>query len=144
MSSRQIDLTIYIERPPAEVYSAWASAKSLASWFAPMAEQVPDVAMEFIIGGNYSIVMPLPDGSVHTTKGIFRVIVPNERIVMTWHCDAFTDPDSIVDVSFTPKGNGTEVHLIHQTFASAETCEAHSGGWQACLGQLARWLANKD
>ena len=144
MSSLKIDMTVHIERSPAEVFSAWASAESLASWFAPMAEQLPDVSMDFVIGGQYSIVMPLPDGSVHTTKGMFRVIVPNERIIMTWQCDAFTDPESLVDVTFTPSGGGTDVHLVHQSFESAETCEAHSGGWQACLGQLAVWLAAEE
>ena len=83
MSELLIDKFVHIRRPPATVFAAWSTAEALAKWFAPMAEQPPDVSMEFAVGGCYSIRMPLPDGSVHTTRGEFREIVPDEKIVMT-------------------------------------------------------------
>jgi uncharacterized protein YndB with AHSA1/START domain len=132
---------VHINREPADVFAAWSSAAALASWFAPMASENLDVEMEFAEGGTYSIAMPLPDGSVHTTKGVFREIVDNEKIVMTWRCDAFDDPETLVEVLFSPSGRGTEVRVRHETFASPETCTAHHGGWEACLGELARQLA---
>jgi uncharacterized protein YndB with AHSA1/START domain len=140
VSAPRIDMTVYIERLPQDVFSAWASSDALASWFAPMAEDVPDVAMEFAVDGRYSIVMPLPDGSVHTTIGAFREIVLNEKIVMTWRCDAFPDPESLVEVRFSPKGSGCELQLQHRDFDTSETRNAHNGGWQACLAQLTVFL----
>jgi uncharacterized protein YndB with AHSA1/START domain len=140
VSAPSIDITIYIERSPTDVFSAWASSDALASWFAPMAEDKPDVTLDFIVEGQYSIVMPLPDGSVHTTTGTFREIVNNEKIVMTWRCDAFPDPESLVEVRFSPKGNGCELHLQHRDFEASETRDAHNGGWQACLTQLTVYL----
>ena len=93
-----IEMKVDIARSPQAVFSAWASADALAAWFAPMAVRRPDVTMDFRIGGTYSIAMELPDGSVHTTTGEFQDIVPAARIVMTWHCDAFPDPASLVTV----------------------------------------------
>jgi uncharacterized protein YndB with AHSA1/START domain len=59
MSGKTVDLTVFIERSPADVFAAWASVEAFVSWFAPMAERIPDVSMDFIVGGHYSIVMPL-------------------------------------------------------------------------------------
>ena len=140
MSELLIDITVHINRPVNEVYDAWTSSDALASWFAPMATQKPEVAMEFVVGGRYSIEMPLPDGSVHTTTGVFREIVQNVAIVMTWHCDAFQDPESQVDVRFFESDGGTDIHLKHMTFDLAETCDAHRGGWEACLSELDKYL----
>lgn len=140
MSELQIDMTVHIERAPADVFAAWSSAEVLASWFAPMAVDTLDVSMEFVVGGKYSIAMPLPDGSVHTTSGEFREIVLNQKIVMTWRCDAFDDPESVVEVSFSEAGAGTDLHLVHQRFESTDTCANHRMGWDACLGNLRQLL----
>ena len=141
MNERAIDITVHIKREPADVFAAWSSAAALASWFAPMAERPPDVEMDFSPGGAYKIVMPLPDGSVHTTSGVFREIVAGEKIVMTWYCDAFDDPETMVEVSFVASGDGTDLRVQHRRFEAAETCTAHFGGWEACLGALSQKLA---
>lgn len=141
MIDTPIDITVHIRRPVADVFAAWSSASALAEWFAPMAERAPDVDMDFVVGGAYCIVMPLPDGSVHTTRGEFREIVQDARIVMTWQCDAFADPPSLVEVSFSPSGGGTDLQVIHRSFESGDTRNAHLGGWEACLGELVRQLS---
>ena len=109
-----------------------------------MASAKLDVEMEFVVGGRYSIVMPLPDGSVHTTVGVYQEIVPNETIVMTWRCDAFDDPESLVEVQFKAADGGTDIHVNHKTFESAETCDAHRGGWEACLAGLENYFGNRS
>lgn len=144
MNPLAIDMTVFIDRPAEDVFAAWSTAEAFASWFAPMANQVPDVTWDFAVGGSYSIVMPLPDNSVHTTSGKFQEIVENARIVMTWRCDAFADPESLVEVDFRQKGDGTEIHLRHQTFDETSTCDAHRGGWDMCLAQLAEVLTKRN
>ncbi len=140
LKSLMIDKSVFIDRSPEDVFAAWSTADALASWFAPMADQVPDVTMEFVAGGRYSIVMRLPDGSVHTTVGVFQDIVANEKITMTWRCDAFADPESLVEVHFERNGSGTNIRLLHKDFDASDTCDAHRGGWDACLAQLAKTL----
>ncbi len=144
MSKLLIDTFVHIRRPPATVFAAWSTAEALAKWFAPMAEQPPDVSMEFAVGGCYSIRMPLPDGSVHRTRGEFREIVPDEKIVMTWHCDAFADPESLVEVVFNAVPGGTDLRLVHKRFESPDTCAAHRGGWDACLAALVEFAEKRE
>ena len=132
----RIDMEVEIERPVSEVFAAWSTAESLASWFAPMAVERPDVLLEFSVDGRYSIAMKLDEDVVHTTRGVFREIEIDRRIVMTWHCDAFTDPESLVTVQFEPTARGTTVRLMHERFVTEDTCDNHRAGWQACLEGL--------
>lgn len=144
MNEKRIEITTHIKCRRTTVFAAWQTAESFAAWFAPMTSTPPTVRMDFRVGGAYSIVMPLPDGSVHTTRGVFREIVDNERIVMTWRCDAFDDPESVVVVDFLEADGGTDIHLQHGPFDNDATRDAHTGGWQACLGQLAAYVAGND
>lgn len=140
MKDLRIEMDVEIEQPVADVFAAWTTADALSAWFAPMAVSKPAVILEFEVDGRYSIEMHLPDGAVFTTRGTFREIVPNEKIVMTWRCDAFPDPESLVTVRFEPSAAGTKVSLLHEQFETEQTCENHRGGWQACLAELAEML----
>jgi uncharacterized protein YndB with AHSA1/START domain len=132
----RIDVDIHIDRPVESVFGAWTTAAALAEWFAPMAIEKPGVELDFREGGRYAIRMPLPDGAVFTTTGEFREIVANEKIVMTWHCDAFPDPPTVVTVTFVAEAGGTTVRVVHERFESGDTCANHRHGWEMCLGEL--------
>jgi uncharacterized protein YndB with AHSA1/START domain len=140
VTSLRIEMQVDIERPVAAVFAAWSSSEGLASWFAPMAIAKPLVEMDFVIDGRYRIEMHLPDGVIFTTRGEFRDIVRDRKIVMTWHCDAFPDPASLVTVDFSPTPAGTRVALVHEQFESGATRDDHRHGWEACLAELARVL----
>lgn len=136
MQVTRLEEEIFIGKPVAQVFAAWTSAKALAEWFAPMAIRKPDVVLDFRVGGRYSIRMPLSDGQVFTTAGVFEEIVINKRIVMTWRCDAFPDPDTRVNVQFIAREKGTTVRIVHEVFVSPDTCANHKHGWQLCLAEL--------
>ena len=123
------------------MFLAWASADALADWFAPMAVVRPDVEVDFREGGRYSISMLLPGDQRFTTAGVYREIVPNEKIVMTWRCDAFPDPATLVTVRFLADETGTTVTVAHENFEFEDTRENHKHGWQLCLAKLKERLA---
>lgn len=101
-----------------------------------MAESRPAIAMDFRVGGDYRIEICLPDGEELTTCGVFREIILDKKIVMTWHCDAFADPESIVTVEFSKSSAGTLVQLTHEYLESEATRDNHTYGWIACLDEL--------
>ncbi len=140
MTGKRIEVTVHIDCPREEAFMAWASADALARWFAPKSSLRPVVQMDFVVDGRYSIVMPRADGTVHTTAGRFQEIMLNKKIMMTWRCDVFEDPESVVTVTFDDSDGGTDLCLIHETFASEDTCNAHRGGWDECLGELVNQL----
>ena len=137
MSRLLIDIAVHIERPAADVFAAWSSAEALATWFSPNAAVPPDVSMDFVVGGRYEIVTTFADGAQCTTAGEFEEIVAAEKIVMTWHCDAFADPVSRVTVSFAATDTGTVVRVLHEDFESEQTRANHRDGWDGCLAKLA-------
>jgi uncharacterized protein YndB with AHSA1/START domain len=125
-----------ISRPPQAVFAAWSTAEALARWFAPMAVVPPIVELDFRQGGRYSIRMTLPNDKVFVTAGVFQQIVTNERIVMTWRCDAFADAESLVTVMFIADGEDTVVKVTHERFESPDTRDNHRHGWELCLERL--------
>ena len=133
-------MDVEIARPVAEVFAAWTTAEAFSSWFAPMAASKPIVSMDFAVDGEYSIEVPMGDGAVYVTKGVFKEIVPERKIVMTWHCSAFPDPETLVTVHFDEESSVTTVRLTHERFETETTCDNHRGGWDACLAELQRFL----
>jgi uncharacterized protein YndB with AHSA1/START domain len=127
---------IHIAKPVQDVFAAWSSASELARWFAPMAVVAPDVELDFRVTGRYSIKMTLPGNQIFTTAGIFQEIVPDEKIVMTWRCDAFPDAATLVTVFFVPDGAETTVKVLHENFEFEDTGENHRRGWELCLASL--------
>jgi uncharacterized protein YndB with AHSA1/START domain len=136
MQPIRLEEEIHIEKPPAEVFRAWSTAESMADWFAPMAVVKPSVELDFREGGRYSIQMTLPDNQIFTTAGIFRKIITNKKIVMTWRCDAFPDPATLVTAIFLQDETGTTVKVLHENFEIDDTCANHKHGWQLCLANL--------
>lgn len=127
---------IRIAKAVQDVFAAWSSAPELAKWFAPMAETPPEVEIDFRVSGRYSIHMKLPGNQIFTTAGVFREIIRNEKIVMTWRCDAFPDAATLVTVLFVPEGAETTVIVLHENFEFEDTSENHRHGWALCLATL--------
>jgi uncharacterized protein YndB with AHSA1/START domain len=136
MRTIRLQEEIHIAKPVHEVFEAWSTADALANWFAPMAIETPTVELDFRVGGNYSIRMPLPDNQVFTTAGQFREISDKCKIVMTWRCDAFPDAATLVTVHFLPARTGTTVTVVHENFDYDDTCANHKQGWELCLAKL--------
>lgn len=73
-------------RAPVErVWRAWCEVELIKQWWGPVGYSAPDGRMDFREGGEYLLAMQAPDGSVVWGGGVFKEIIPNERIVWTDH-----------------------------------------------------------
>jgi len=61
------------------------------------------------------------------------------RLVYTWR--AGDDQVSRVTVRFEPRGDATEVIVIHEQIPNEAVRESHEGGWKGCLDGLERLFA---
>jgi uncharacterized protein YndB with AHSA1/START domain len=59
---------------------------------------------------------------------------------MSWKWEHETQ-DTLITLTFKPKGKGTEIHLRHEGFANAERRDSHNQGWNGTLDKLERFLA---
>src|SRR5215470_3095829 len=73
-----------IAAPIDEVFAAWTDAALLQQWLAPGPCEVHEAEVDARPGGRYRIVVRDPMGGLHVTRGEYREVVPNRRLVQTW------------------------------------------------------------
>ena len=94
------------------------------------------VVAEVVVGGIFLVEMRGPDGRRWLTRGRYREVVPNRRLVHTW-CWEGSGVESLVTVEFEPESAGsTFLTLKHSRFAGAEMRDEHERGWLGCLAKL--------
>ena len=82
------------------------------------------------VGGTFLIEMRGDDGENHVTRGVYRDVVPNRRLVHTWRWEG-SDVESLVTVELEPESAGrTRLTLTHSRFASVEARDQHERGWR--------------
>lgn len=125
--------------PPQKVFKAWIDPQALMRWFAPSdAFKTPEVEVDARVGGRYRIVMHAPDGEIHRVGGTYREVVPPRKLVFTWAWESTPERESLVTVEIKPSGAGSELILVHEGFADADTRGRHEEGWNGCLVRLHR------
>jgi uncharacterized protein YndB with AHSA1/START domain len=88
------------------------------------------------VGGRYRISFDATDGEHFQVSGVYREIVPNERLVFSWAWHSTPERESQVTISLKPDGAGTMLTLHHEQFFDQAARDGHEKGWLALLGQL--------
>ncbi len=129
--------------PVERVYEAWTDPEKMKRWFAPGNMTVPSAEADVRAGGRYRVQMSDggSDCEFHTTGGIYREVVPNERLVFTWQWEG-SDLETLLTLEFKGlSAGGTELTLTHEGFDSEDTRNKHGQGWDGCLANLETFLA---
>jgi uncharacterized protein YndB with AHSA1/START domain len=126
--------------PPAKVYAAWADAENLRRWMGPRDVEPLLVEADVRVGGRYRLVMRSPDGEEHDVSGVYREVLPGEKLVFTWAWKSTPERQSLVTVLVKPDGDGTLLTLIHEQFFDEAARDRHEYGWTGCLEKLATYL----
>lgn len=131
-------------RAPVErVYAAWTDAEQMKRWLAPGDMRVPRAEADVREGGRYRVQMQEVDGDCefHTTGGVYREVVPNERLVFTWQWEG-SELETLVTLEFKAlSADETELTLTHEGFDSEDTRDKHGQGWNGCLANLESYLS---
>lgn len=124
---------------PARVYRAWTDPRVARRFLCPEGMTMPHVVMDVRVGGIYRISMQSSAGEPFIVHGVYREVVPERRLVMTWEWEE-DDPadrhESLLTLEFAPHGTGTELTLTHERLASVESRNRHEHGWNSILGKL--------
>lgn len=124
--------------PPAKVFRAWIEPEALKRWFAPNAT-TPVLAAEVDarVGGRYRIHMRGADGEDNIVLGTYEEILPERRLVFTWHWISTPERLSLVTVEIFPAGTGSRLVLTHERFFDEAGRDRHAQGWSVLLDRLA-------
>jgi glutathione S-transferase len=137
-ADRVLEMTRYMEASPEAVFDAWLN-KSWGEWAGPPGIKGEVVQLEPKVGGKYKIVMHRPDGGTLTIGGTYKEINRPSRLVMSWKWQ-HEETDTLVTLTFRPKGKGTEIHLRHEGFAAVDRRDSHNAGWVGTLDKLEQYL----
>jgi len=83
--------------------------------------------------------MRSPEGTEHRLRGVYREIVPPERLVFThlWVDERGNPgPETLVTVTLAEHHGRTEMMFHQGIFASVAALEGHEQGWQSCFERL--------
>jgi uncharacterized protein YndB with AHSA1/START domain len=130
-----------LNAPPQEVYAAWTEPEKIVKWFGPDAGPVKQAEADVRVGGRYAVNFFTEDGEEHYVSGVYREVVPNQRLMFTWAWRSTPERESLVTVLIRPDGDGSVLTLIHENFFDEAARDGHERGWSGCLDKLVRYLA---
>ena len=144
-ADRVLVITRIFDAPRSLVFKAWTEPEHMVNWFGPRGFTSKVLKNDLRPGGAYRIHMRGPDGDDHWSQGVFREIVPPERLVMvgSW-ADADgnpTRPETTLTLLFEDVGGKTRLTLHNAVFESVTARDLHEGGWGSSLDCLAEYLA---
>lgn len=128
------------DAPPAKVYAAWTDPEKISQWMGPAHVQGAHAECDLRVGGRYAIKMISSEGE-HNVGGVYREIVPNEKLCFTWAWKDTPERESLVTVTFKPDGDGTLMTLLHEQFFDEEARDRHNAGWTGSFDKLENFLA---
>ena len=141
-SEREIMLTRMFDAPRPLVYDAWTRPELMKRWFGPRGWTLAVCESEMRAGGALRLVWRSPDGKEMGLRGVYREVLPPERIV---HTETFDDPwypgEALATTVFTEQGNKTEVRMM-MLYASEQIRDAVlKSGMDRGVGEMCDRLA---
>jgi uncharacterized protein YndB with AHSA1/START domain len=130
-----------LNAPAEKVYAAWADPEKIVKWFGPDAGLVKRASADVRTGGRYAVQFSTEDGEEHHVSGVYREVLPNEKLVFTWAWRTMPERESLVTILIKPEGSGSLLTLIHEQFFDEAARNRHAEGWAGCLDKLERYLA---
>jgi uncharacterized protein YndB with AHSA1/START domain len=128
---------------PAKVYAAWIDPQKIARWFGPSSVKAgsEQATIDARIGGRYRVSFTMENGEYHEVGGVYREVVPNERLVFSWAWYSTPERESLVTVSLKPDGDGTLLTLHHEQLFDQAARDGHERGWNGTLDKLEKYFA---
>lgn len=140
---REFTLNRVLAAPRALVFRAFIEPERMKQWWAPPGFHILSCALDLREGGAWRMRIQSDEtGAIQTEVGSYREISEPERLVFThaWvRRDGSLTPTTLVTVTFTERGEGTEVRFTQSDFHSPEFCRSHEEGWNSSLEQLTKY-----
>lgn len=144
----QILITRVFDAPRRLVWRAWTEPELIRRWWHANRGEVTLVEGDLRPGGAWRQVMVTPDGMEVGFHGVFREVVPEERIVQTEVYEGFPDAEALETITFAEEAARTTVTMLiehqRQEHRDMHIASGMEDGLQDALDlleELARGLA---
>lgn len=139
-----LTITRRFRASPQKVYAAWTSAENLIQWFAAAQAKPGSIKadLDVRVGGRYRISFTDENsGEYHEVGGLYREVVPNERLKFSWAWHSTPERESQVAIELKGDASGTLMVFRHEQFADQAARDNHERGWNKFLDVLEQYLA---
>jgi uncharacterized protein YndB with AHSA1/START domain len=138
-----LTLKRHLNARPEQVYAAWTDPAKIARWFGPA--QVKDGSVkadiDLRVGGRYRLSFENESGQYNEFGGVYREVVPNERLVFSWVWHSTPERESLITVSLKPDRAGTSLTFHQEQFFDQAARDGHERGWTESFDRLEKYLA---
>lgn len=139
-----LSMTRFIRAPREKVYDAFATEAGLAAWMGPRGMKVRSAKVDPRVGGAWRVEIYNRDGFTLVVGGQYKQLQRPSSVAYTWKWEGEQNPmphlETLVEVRFTEKDGGTELHMTHSGFPVAAAREGHHQGWISTFNRLNDYL----
>jgi len=138
-----LTLKRYLKATPDRVFAAWTEPEKIAQWFGPEEIELLRAEADAHVGGRFRIVMRGRDGEEHDVSGLYREVVPNERLVYTNVVDFVPNViayDVDTRVELKASGKTVKLKLTLDAMHDDEWTNRAVMGWESELEKLRKVL----
>lgn len=129
-----------LKAPPAKVYEAWTDPQKMMRWWGPAQAEMLKAEADARAGGRFRALFRTPDGEEHDVSGVYREVVPDEKLVFTWRWRTLPERELLVTVALKADGGGTLLTLTHEQFFDEAARDGHIYGWSGALDKLEAYV----
>ena len=122
------------------LWKVWSDPVQAKNWWGPNGFTAPVVELDVRPGGKWRAMMRSPDRKELWQHGVYREIVPPEKISFTFVWDENPQDETLITITFAARGNKTEMVFRQGAFKSIEDREGHEGGWNESFDRFAAYL----
>ncbi len=154
-TEKEIVITRIFDAPRELVWKAWTNPEHMKRWMGPKDFTTPFCKIDFHVGGVYLFCMRSPEGKDYWSTGVYREIIPLEKIMMT---DSFADEkgnvvpathygmsddcplEMLVTVTFEEHDGKTKMILRHVGIPAGIMSDMTNVSWNVLFDKLAESL----
>ena len=155
-TKQELVITRVFDAPRELVWRAWTEPEQVMRWWGPKGYTSPACEIDLRVGGRYLWCMRSPEGQDLWSTGVYREIVPLERIVCT---NSFADENGnvvpashygitadlplelLTTVTFEELDGKTKLTLKHSIPVPVAEQVGAREGWNESFDKLAESLA---
>lgn len=133
----------YFAAAPATMFRAWTDPDVVVKWFGRAPNSLHSATIDLRPGGAWQFLKSKDENKSVGFEGEYLVIEPGKRLVFSWsqvvaHADGKREatPPSQVEITFTAKGKGTNLRLVHSAVHGEEARHGFAGGWDRAFSLM--------
>ncbi|MDO9182227.1 MAG: SRPBCC domain-containing protein [Bacteriovorax sp.] len=145
MKISKLEASKFIPAEISKVFNAWITPQIVEKWFCPEGMKSQVIEWNATVNGKFDIAM-IDGDDVYPTNGIFKEIIPNQKLVLVYGWDIEEDEsaenlkvsriDTLITVEFNNLAEGTNI-VLTQEGVDPEEIESLQVGWMSALANLA-------